>query len=99
MSERHERYHLIAKGGRRGDKKRTTVSIDWYIAVAMAIRFGKEPGTSEAHGAIRDWLQERVEKNGGWGDSFWLQKEMFFEIVDKALYKKMHEAMELMDEG
>ena len=59
--------------------------------MAMVIHLGKEPKTEEAHTAMREWIQARVDKHDGWGDSFWLQKEMFFEIIDKGLRKKIFE--------
>jgi hypothetical protein len=47
-----ERYHV------RLGRRRTTVTVDTIVAEYLALHLGIEPGTVEAHSAVREWLQQ-----------------------------------------
>ena len=50
------RYHAY-----RG-KRRTTVSIDTMVSDFLALHLGHEPGSAEAHAAVRTWLQDEIDR-------------------------------------
>lgn|SRR5262249_5724936 len=52
-----QRYHV------RLGKRRTTVSVDKIVSEYLALHLGKTPGTLEAHGAVRAWLQAQLDRN------------------------------------
>jgi hypothetical protein len=67
-----KRYHLYLY---LGDKP-TTVCLENTLAVLMALKLNVEPETNAAHVAIRQWLQQRLDKAGDAGRirvSQWLQ--------------------------
>ena len=52
------RYHITF------GNKRTTITVDTILSQMMAIKLGETPDTLEAHGAVREWLQEMLEAAG-----------------------------------
>src|SRR5262249_20698904 len=57
MSYDLHRYHIT----RDGDQ--TTVSIDNFLVELLSIKLGHEPGSNEARTAVRQWLQDRIDKS------------------------------------
>lgn len=83
----YKRFHVIVKKGR--GTRRTTISIEDYIADYMAIKLGHAPDTPEAHSAVREWIQaEQDEQNASYSVANIIKGHMFEEIVDKNLSKK-----------
>lgn len=77
-----ERYHVFL------DERRTTVSLSAVFSSLLALRLGEEPDTEEAHSAIREWLQDKIDEHGVSNrprPSRWLQTEVLLELVDKKL--------------
>ncbi len=76
------RYHLTL------GHKRTTVSLDTLLADLLAIRLGACPQASEAHGAVRAWLQHQLDQANDPGRirvSQWLRDQTVLFLVDKQL--------------
>ena len=76
------RYHVI-QGTRR-----TTVSLDRHLAGLLAIHLGHQPDDAEAHRAVRDWLQDRLDAEADperQQVSQWLQGEAVLAVADKKL--------------
>ena len=40
---------------------RTTVSIDNILSELLALKLGYDPDAPEAHAAVRQWLQDRLD--------------------------------------
>lgn len=77
-----KRFHVYLGGNR------TTVSLDHILAGVMALKLGKTPETSEAHSAVRKWLQARLDEANDPGRihvSQWLQREAVLFVADKKL--------------
>ena len=77
-----KRYH-VTLGNRR-----TTVSLDNLLSDLLAIRLGVCPQASEAHSAVRAWLQQQLDQNNDPGRSLvsrWLRDEAMLFLVDKKL--------------
>lgn len=77
-----ERYHVTLKD------RRTTVSLTSLLSSLLAIHLDEEPLTEEAHTAVREWLQQRLEESvhpHEFRVSQWLQGEVILELVDKKL--------------
>ena len=78
------RYHVMV-----GDK-RTTVSLHATLSAFMAIKLKQEPEVPEAHTAIRQWLQDRLDEFDDPGRvlvSQWLQGEAIELVADRHLIK------------
>jgi len=76
------RYHIL-RGGHR-----TTISLDTTLSAIMSLKLKTEPGTPEAHTAIRAWIQHRVDEENDPGHqqfSQWIQSEIVLYLVDKKL--------------
>jgi hypothetical protein len=52
-----QRYHVWL------GKRRTTISMGTILAEYLALHLRGEPGTVEAHSAVRTWLQEKLDQN------------------------------------
>ena len=77
-------FHIYVKKGR--GKRRTSISIERVLADLFAIKLGYEPGSREAHSAIRLWLQERQdEQNSNEPESLIIKKELILQIAQKRL--------------
>ena len=61
--------------------RRTTVSIETYLAEALALKLGKQPQTPEAHAAVRKWLQEQQDKEGTNLEPFLIKRALVLEIM------------------
>src|ERR1700730_8983675 len=67
---------------------RTTVSIDNILSELMALKLGHDPDAPEAHGAIRRWLQDRLDDANDPGrsrTSQWLQAQIVEALVSDKL--------------
>ncbi|HMB03282.1 MAG TPA: hypothetical protein VKP69_06015, partial [Isosphaeraceae bacterium] len=42
-------------------KRRTTVSLDQIISVLLSLKLDHDPGTQDAHSAVRGYLQEKLD--------------------------------------
>lgn len=83
----YRRFHIMVKNGR--GTRRTTVSLEPYLADLMAIKLGHEPRTLEAHAAVREWIQaEQDEQNASYPCTNIIKNHLVFEIADKSLSKK-----------
>lgn len=83
----YKRFHVLVKKGR--GTRRTTISIEYYIADYMAIKLGFTPGTPEAHSGLREWIQAKQdEQNASYTVANIIKEHMLEEIVDKNISKK-----------
>ena len=76
------RYHILRRD------IRTTVSLDTTLSALMSLRLKTEPATPQAHLAIRDWIQQKVDElNDPWYRqlSQWVQSEIVLFLVDRKL--------------
>jgi len=76
------RYHILRRD------TRTTASLDTTLSALMSLRLKTEPATPQAHLAIRDWIQHRVNERDDPGQpqsSQWLQSEIVLFLVDRKL--------------
>lgn len=76
------RYHILRRD------IRTTASLDTTLSALMSLKLKTEPATPEAHMAIRDWIQHRVNERDDPGQqqlSQWLQSEIVLFLVDRKL--------------
>jgi len=76
------RYHVIQ------GSKRTTVHLPDHLAGLLAVHLGHRPDDGEAHGAVREWLQGRLDQlnDPGWiRVSQWLQGEAILTLADKEI--------------
>jgi len=76
------RYHVI-HGSRR-----TTVTLPDLLVGLLAIQLGYEPDGAGAHGAVRAWLQQRLENQHDPGRirvSQWLKDEATLAVTDRKL--------------
>lgn len=76
------RYHI------RMGTKRTTISLDTMLSTLLALKLQHQPHTLAAHMAIRNWLQEQIDRQNDpdrTRTSQWLQGEAFLAIADKKL--------------
>lgn len=80
--ERRGVYHL-----KKGEK-RTTATLPATLAELLALRLGHQPDDDEAHQAIRDWLQARLDEVGDplqVNVSQWLQAKALLAVADDKL--------------
>lgn len=78
-------YHVLL------GKRRTTVSLDQIISVLLSLKLGHDPGTEDAHAAVRAYLQEKLDvlNDPHWTSvSQWLRKEVVLDLLDKKLSAK-----------
>jgi hypothetical protein len=69
-------------------KKRTTVSLDTILSVILALKLGTEPGTEEAHSAVRKFLQDMLDQHNDPKRRYvsqWLRTQLVLEIMDKKI--------------
>jgi hypothetical protein len=79
------RYHV-----QRGDT-RTTVSLDKTLSALLALKIGHDPETTDAHAAVRQWLQARLDDQADpdrRSVSQWLTQESILFVTDKKLSEK-----------
>ena len=77
-----KRYHLTL------GPKRTTVSLDNMVSDLLAIRLGSVPQSPQAHGAVRTWLQQRLDRDndpGRFRVSQWLTDQALLFLVNNQL--------------
>lgn len=58
-TQQHQRYHVNLEG------RRTTISLDFWLAGLLAARLGVAPDDKKANGCVREWLQARTKEDGG----------------------------------
>ena len=84
------RYHI------HFGNKRTTIKLDSLLADFLAIKLGYQPDDTQAHRAVRTWLQEKlvaelgdnpIRKNA----SQWARRFVVREIVDRDLSRQWKE--------
>lgn len=69
-------------------QQRTTVSLDTTLVTLLALKLNHSPGSTEAHQAIRQWLQQRLDDlndPGLYHVSQWLQSQVVLALVDKKI--------------
>jgi hypothetical protein len=54
----HARFHITLT--RQGLDQRTTLSLDAIVADLLAVALGEQPGSPEAHTAVRLWLDKEL---------------------------------------
>lgn len=85
MSYWQPRYHV------HHQDKRTTVSLSLTLAELLAIELGHTPDTASAHQAIRQWLQQTLDRNQVASRSYvsqYLQSQVIFALIDRSLYER-----------
>jgi len=73
-----QRYHINL--GRR----RTTVSVDNHLSLLLGLKLGHAPETPQAHRAVRQWLQARLDESGDYGRSRisqWLCEQVVHALI------------------
>ena len=88
-----KRYHV------RLGKRRTTVSLDKIVSEYLSLHLGTMPGTLEAHGTVRAWLQNQLDRNNDprrSGVSQWLLGEALEAMVTPALRSNYGRWMDTM---
>lgn len=79
----HQRYN-VRTGGRR-----TTVSLDYWLAGLLAVRLGEEPGGAKAAKRVGLWLQGWADKDAREaGLNRRLIRRAVLEVADKELSKR-----------
>lgn len=75
-----KRFHLQANG------RRTTISIDFFLAELLALKLGEEPSTPQAHRRVRVWLQTKADEFAGFRElNRILMRHAILAISDKML--------------
>src|SRR5512142_2740514 len=72
-------------------KRRTTVSLDPIVSILLSLKLGHDPGTEDAHSAVRAYLQEKLDnKNDPDWTSVrqWQRKKVVLDLLDKKLSAK-----------
>lgn len=75
-------------------QKRTTISLDNILSALWALKLGHTPETSEAHAAVRECLQAKLDEDlygGRTNVSQWIAGEMLLGLVDKRLSKEFRD--------
>jgi len=79
----YKKFHLLIGTG--ANTRRTTISVESYLADSLAIKLGMIPNTLEAHSAVRKWLQEQQNKEGGNYEPFLVKRALVLEVMDKTI--------------
>jgi hypothetical protein len=77
--------------------KRTTVTLDQLLSDLLALKLGVQPNTTEAHAAVRAWLQNALDRANDPGrcmTSQWLTKAVIMEIADTELRRTWYELLD-----
>lgn len=85
MSYGDQRDHVIL------GKKRTTVSLDNNLSILLSLQLGRQPKTPQAHTAVRQWLQARLDDGNDPGRSHtsqWLNSEVVHALITPALAER-----------
>jgi hypothetical protein len=80
-----DRFHV------RIGKRRTTVTLHYRLSGLLAVKLGADPETEEAHGVVRQWLQEQLDESDfPQRDrlSQWLQGEAMLFVADTKVSKR-----------
>lgn len=82
-TQQHQRYHVNLEG------RRTTISLDFWLAGLLAARLGVAPNDKKANGCVREWLQARTKEDGGGaGLNRRLIRQATIAIADKELSRR-----------
>lgn len=82
-TQQHQRYHVNLEG------RRTTISLDTWLAGLLAARLGVAPNDKKANGCVREWLQARTKEDGGGaGLNRRLIRQATIVIADKELSRR-----------
>ncbi len=81
-----------------GDK-RTTISVDQILFELMAIRLKTDFNSDEAHGIVKEWLQENLVAHLGDEDvrksaSQWARRYLIEEIADRRIMARWYEQID-----
>ena len=79
----YKKFHLLV--GKGTTARRTTISVESYLADSLAIKLGRIPNTPEAHSAVRKWLQEQQTKEGINYEPFLVKRALVLEVMDKTI--------------
>jgi hypothetical protein len=80
-----QRYHVTL------GKKRTTVSLDNMLSILLSLQLDQQPKTPQAHTAVRQWLQARLDEANDPGrsrTSQWLNSEVVQALITPELEKR-----------
>jgi hypothetical protein len=67
-------------------KRRTTISLEEYIADFLAVYLGQEPRTKEARSKITEYIQREI--SFGFDDSYSIKRVVLNDLVDNTLFDK-----------
>jgi hypothetical protein len=70
--------------------RRTTVCLDKILSELLALKLGVEPDASEAHAAVRQWLQAELDADDDPGRirvSQWLRGRAIESVIQGELVK------------
>ena len=84
----YERFH-VSLGSRR-----TTISIDRMLCLLMSLQLGVQPNSPAAHLALRQWLQQQLDRNADphrANVSHWLRGEIAEALIGPELKRKYGE--------
>ncbi len=79
------RYHVML------GKRRTTVTVDKIVSAFMALKLETTPETAQAHTAVREYIQGKINENKDPERilvSQWLKAQLLLELVDTKLSKQ-----------
>ena len=82
---RQEIFHV------RLGKRRTTISVDKIVSTLLALHLDAEPGTIQAHAAVRAYFQSKLDESSDPGRHYvtaWLREQALFDVLDNGLSKK-----------
>jgi hypothetical protein len=82
------RYHIQL------NSHRTTVSMDTILSDLLSIKLGTRPGTKEAHKAVRQQIDEFIERDRGrpgYGVAKYVTEQAMLFISDSKLSEKYWE--------
>jgi hypothetical protein len=72
----HIRYHIELT--RSGVTTRTTISLDKIVSDLLSVALGQLPGSQEAHGAVRRWLDKSLSE--------WTAFDVYLPVSRQATY-------------
>ena len=83
LFKRQDIYHVNMEKGR------TTLKLPKILSEMLAIKFNVQPRTREAHKIIRDWLQDKLNRDPvRIHVSQWVTAEAIAEVTDEKLRRK-----------
>ena len=61
------------------------------LSILLSLSLGTKPGSVEAHAAVREYLQSKLDEENDPGRVYvsqWLTRKVLLELVDKKLSKR-----------